>query len=613
MIESKKIVFCIILLLAWKSLAFSDDIRFEATVDSRTVALGESLNLNLSLHGTQDASPPDIGEIDGFQTRYLGPSTRMSIVNGRVSTSITYIYSLTPLKTGSFQIGPFSVSYKGKTYSSEPINIEVVSSSVSQRPESHTKDKEKGMISEEKLKDRIFLTIESGKTDLYVNETVPLSIKLYVNRLAIQDIQYPKFNHEGFSVKEFFEPDQYRQTVGDVSYDVIEFHTDIFPVKPGDLVLGPAQVDCNIVIRKQQTRRRSSFNDDFFKGFFDDDIFDNFFDRYETYPFQVKSPPLSITVHPLPEEGRPDSFKGAIGQFRLEVEAAPKEVIAGDPVTLKMVVGGKGNLDAVVSPVLSSQEGLKVYEPEVRQEGDAKVFEQVLIPMSEKVSEIPEITFSFFDPQRKEYQVLTRGPFPITVEKTQGGELRLLESPQGPARVMKEETLGRDIVYIKESPGKWKRKGKFLFQSAIFWIYNLAVFTAFIVLLTSFRHHKKLRTDLKYARRLHASTKARKGIAEARKLLKQKKSEEFFDMVHKTLHGYLSDKFHLPAGRVSVEVIREILGGKNIEEGILKKMEEFFGACDMARYAPSEFDEQKRETLFNDMCEVIDDLERRKV
>ncbi|MEA3328966.1 MAG: BatD family protein [Candidatus Omnitrophota bacterium] len=606
---ARKTIVLLLLLMASGSYVFASDIQFEITVDRKTVSLGKSLQLNLLFHGTQSVSAPDIGEIEGFQMRYLGPSTRMSIVNGRVSSSITHSYTLIPLKTGKLEIGPLSVVLDGKTFTSQTLTIEAVSGP--SPPAGGAQESAAGQetISEEQLKDRIFLTIEAEKSNLFVNESIPLSIKLYINRLGVRDIQYPKFGHEGFSIKEFGQPERYRRTIGGIVYNVIEFNANMFAVRPGELSLGPARVDCNLVVRKQRRQRRSPFDGDFFGS----DIFNDFFGRYETYPFQVASPALTINVQPLPLKGKPPGFKEAVGDFRFEAEVLPKELKAGDPITVTMTVSGAGNFDTVTNPVLGSKEGFKIYEPQAKQNQSTKVFEQVLIPQSEAITEIPKINFSFFNPQTKEYRSLTQGPFPISVAKPEGGELKIVEIPQAVAKTAKEELLGRDIVYIKESPGKLKRIGRYRYQRVGFWICRLVTLIIFIGLVTFHKHQEKLKTDERYARRLQAPAKARKGISEAQRFLGQEKSGEFFDCVHKTLIGYLADKLHLPAGGITIDAVREILENKKIDGEILDKLTNIFSACDMARYAPLEFGKFKIETVFNDMRKVIDFLERKKV
>ena len=609
----KKSIIALLLLVVLDGAVLASDIQFEATVDRKTVSLGESLQLSLSFHGVQNVSPPDLGEIDGFQVQYLGPSTRMSIVNGKVSTSITHIYTLIPLKTGSFEVGPFSVVLNGKTFTSQALRIQVLSGAAPPKRGTQGPGVSQKAIREEQLKDRIFLRIEPGKLQPYVNESVPLSIKLYINRLAVRDIQYPKFEHEGFSIKEFGQPKQYRQAIGGIVYNVIEFNTSMFAVRPGELTLGPAKIDCNLVVRKKQSRRRTPFDDDFFGNIFGKNVFDDFFGRYKTYPFQATSPALTVHVQSLPDEGKPANFKGAIGDFRLEAKVSPKKVKAGDPITLTMTISGTGNFDTVSSPVLDSKEGFKVYEPEAKQGEASKVFEQAIIPQSEAITEIPKITFSFFNPQTGKYRSLTQGPFPISVAKPGGSELKIVEIPRAVTRTAKKELLGRDIVYIKESPGKLKRTGKYLYQRVGFWLYHLIALIIFITLVTFYKHQEKLKTDERYARRLQAPAKARKGIREAQGFLAKEKSGEFFDCVHKTLIGYMADKLHLPAGGITIEAVKEILGAKNIDGEILDKLTNIFSACDMARYAPLELDRHKRETIFNDMRKVIDFLERKKV
>jgi len=609
---TRNTIVLLLLLIVSGSYVFASNIQFEVTVDRKTVSMGESLQLNLSFHGTQNVPAPNIGKIEGFQVRYRGPSTRVSIVNGQVSSSVTHIYTLIPLKTGKFKIGPFSVVLEGKTFTSQALTVEVVSgpsppAGQIQKPGASQKTNLK-----EQLKDRIFLTIKAEKSRLFVNESVPLSIKLYINHLGVRDIQYPKFAHEGFSIKKFGQPKQYRQTIGGIVYDVIEFTTNIFAVRAGELSLGPAQVDCNLIVRKKQRHRHTPF-DDFSGGFFGDDIFDDFFSRYEAYPFQVTSPPLTVNVQPLPPEGKPSGFKGAIGDFHFQAKVSPKEVKAGDPITLTMTVNGMGNFDTVSSPVLDSKEGFKVYEPQAKQNQASKVFEQVLIPQSETITEIPKITFSFFNPQTGKYRSLTQGPFPISVTKPEGGELKIVEIPQAVTKTAKEYLPGKDVVYIKESPGKLKRTGQYLYQRVGFWFYHLITLIIFVTLVIFCKHQEKLKTDERYARRLQAPAKARKGIKEAQGFLWQEKSSEFFDCVHKTLIGYLADKLHLPAGGVTIDAVKEILDTKNIDGEILDKLTNIFSACDMARYAPLEFDRHKRETIFSDMRKVIDFLERKKV
>ncbi|MFA4993219.1 MAG: BatD family protein, partial [Candidatus Omnitrophota bacterium] len=250
---------------------FAKELNFEATVNSNKVSLGSSLQLALSFSNAQNIPAPELPAIDGFQTRYLGPSTMMSIVNGKVSGSITHNYALLPTKTGTFKLGPFKFEHNGDKYTSNQLSVEVLQGQV-QSPALRSSQPEPGIND---LNERVFITMQAKKDEAYLNETIPLTVKLYVNRLGIRDIQYPEFDHEGFSAGAFDKPNQYQETRNGVNFDVIEFNTSIFGLRPGEFKLGPAHLKCNLIAQKQA---RSGA-----------DIFDDFFGRYETYPLDLKS------------------------------------------------------------------------------------------------------------------------------------------------------------------------------------------------------------------------------------------------------------------------------------------------------------------------------------
>lgn len=612
----RALFFTLFFALFLTSVAHASDIQLEATVDRNKIALGEALQLNLTFQGTQNVSAPSIDKIEGFDVRYLGPFTMVSIVNGVVTSSITHVYTLVPLKTGTFTIGPFSAEVQGKTLTSKPITIEVVSAPSGGQPSRQQTQEEPSTtkISQDELKDRIFLILSAGKRKAYLNEIMPLTIKLYVNRLGVRDIQFPVIETNDFSIEKFGQPKQYREEFGGVLYDVIEFTTDMFAIKPGEFTLGPAKLKCNLVVRRQaQARRRTPFDDDFFNGFFNDDVFNDFFGRYEAYPLELKSTELPITVLPLPQEGKPEGFDGALGNFQLNVTGTPLEVKAGDPITLKMTIKGEGNLDSVKAPKLQSKDGFKVYDAQAKLNENEKIFEQVLIPESEKITHIPQINFSFFNTKTGQYEILTHNPIPITVSKAEETQTKLIELPQAQVKIAQKEELGRDIIYLKSSPGKFRKIGRYLYHSLGFWLFQILSFIIFLSILIFNLRQQRLITDQRYARRLHAPAKAKRGMKEIERLLREGKTQGFFDALFKTAREYLADRFHLPAGGITAITIEELAKEKGIAQEALDKIKRIFADCDMARYAPSQFGKKQLEYLFQALKEIIDYLEKQKV
>ncbi|MBI5056847.1 MAG: protein BatD [Nitrospirae bacterium] len=580
--------------------AFAKDITFEALLDRNAIYMGENVQLNLRFEGTTDIPAPELPNIDGIQSRYAGPSTMMSIVNTRMTSSITHIYVLVPLKTGKFQIPPITVQHKGETYTSAALTLEVSDSASKGGGPATSREQRRPEIN---LQYRVTVKMQAEKTKVYLNEMVPLSIKLYINRVGLRDVQYPELKHEHLSASEFEKPVQYQETRGGVNFDVVEFKTQIFATKAGDFRLGPAKIKANLLSKKNRRAPSSQFD-----NFFDDD----FFGGYEVTPIELKSNELTINVLPFPDRNRPDNFKGAVGDFKFNMEASPSAVKVGDPVTVKMIVSGKGNFNTVTGPVMKQQEGFKTYEPQVKQEGDKKIFEQVLIPITDTVRNLPEASFSFFNPDKGQYQTLAKNAIPLQVIKAERENSTIMEAPQTGGGLVRKEVFGRDIIYIKEAPGELKKKGGYLYKNPFFLLLQIVPLLALVSAWILQKRKAKLSTDIGYARRLSAPKKAKKGIQEAEDFLSRKMPQEFYDSVFRTIREYLGNRFHIPAGGITADVVENALKEKNIDSGLLSKMKNIFASCDMARYAPAELGAMKMDETLKDLREVIDYLERHK-
>lgn len=611
-IKRHSLKFFVLILILWfyilsfTVIGFAKELNFEATVNRNKVPLGSSLQLALAFNGTQDMPALDAPVIDGFTVRYLGPSTMMSIVNGKVSASITHNYMLLPAKAGVFKIGPFKFEHNQDSYVSNQISVEVLKANAQSPAEPDTQLKpEIGDLS-----DRVFVIIQADKSRAYVNEIIPVKLKLYVNRLDIRDIQYPEFNHEGFSVGAFAKPNQYQEARNGLNFDVLEFNISIFGLRPGEFNLSLTQLKCNLIVRKQ-SRNSQAFGAN---SALDADIFDNFFGRSEAYPLNLKSKDIAFTIVPLPEENKPADFSGSLGNFNLEVTAAPLEVKVGDPITLTMMVNGEGNFTTVIAPELKSEEGFKVYAPQVKQEAHQKRFEQIIMPMNAQVKEVPLISLSFFDQLTNQYKTISQGPFPIKIIESAKEESKLVENKQVFITANnKEEKLGRDIIYIKDNPGRLERKEKYLYKNKIFLGFQAVLLLIYSLLAAISAKKQRLKTDLRYARGLWAPKKAQNGIRQAKKYLLKAETKKFYDTLFTTLQEYLGDKFHLSSKGITVSVIDDYLRKSGVEEGILTKLNDIFRECDMVRYASSELTPENMQEALSKLEKVIDYLQRKRI
>ncbi|MCA9401993.1 MAG: BatD family protein, partial [Candidatus Omnitrophica bacterium] len=188
-----------------QSSARAADLSFEATVDKTEVSLGDAVRLTLTINGTQNAAQITLPDMEGFDVRFLGPNRRVSIVNGQYSSSIAYVYSLFPLKVGTYTIPALNLSMEGQTLSSDAIEIQVVDQATnasSQTPSTQ------GSLS---IRDKIFVKLQVPKNEVYLNQKLPVKIFLYVSSLTVRDINYPVFETLGYQVDEFLQPRQFEQ------------------------------------------------------------------------------------------------------------------------------------------------------------------------------------------------------------------------------------------------------------------------------------------------------------------------------------------------------------------------------------------------------------------
>jgi hypothetical protein len=621
----KKTAILLLLLSVFVSYACADDIKFEAGIDKKTVAMGESAQLGLTFYGTQNVPAPDIGNIDGCEVRYLGPSTMMTVINGTVSNSITHMYKVQPLRLGKFQFGPFTFKYEGNTYTSSIAFLTATEEKVRQEPVK--KEGEENIIDSLDIKDRLFLTLKVDKTKAYVNEIVPVTIKIYVNRMNVSDIQLPTLNQEGFSKAQFEDPKQYRERMGGLLYDVLEFRTTIFGTRPGDYKLGPATLKCNLAVKKR-VRNMSALDDDFLndRGV-RDPYFEDFFTRYERYPVELKSDETGLTLLALPQEGRPEDFSGAVGDYQFIYSAGPKKVKVGDPVTLRMEINGTGNFNTVIIPKLENTEGFRVYEPQIKTEAGRKTFRQVLIPESDKVYQTPKAIFTYFDPAKGIYKTITQEAAPLQVEKIPESPAQVIGQQQAPAlpaatplaldrhpEEKREDSQPQgDILYIKESIGGVQAKGSEAYKSIFFLMIFLVPLLVTIAVYIIYAKQDRLRRDTRYAHRTEAFKNMHKDFFELKRLLKSNDSKGFYEMLFKAMQDYLGGRLYMPVAGLTFDTVEPVLRSKGVDAAVLNKIESLFGVCDRAKFALIKADTLLMKDDMKSLEEIIRELERFKI
>jgi len=208
------LVLCAGIFVSVASDGFAQDVSVEAEISSRKVALGSTIQLTITIHGSNDVEPVQLPPIEGFDARYLGPSTRVSIVNGKYSSSKSFMYSLHPKKVGQYAIPKINIVVLGKTYSLQSVPIEVVRFLGPVTPLEPNKPAN--------IEDKLFIALKVPKKEVYLNESLPVKILLFVSQLSARDIQFPELNNIGFTMGEYEKPMQYQQVVNGTRYNIVQ-------------------------------------------------------------------------------------------------------------------------------------------------------------------------------------------------------------------------------------------------------------------------------------------------------------------------------------------------------------------------------------------------------
>ncbi len=306
-----------------------------------------------------------------------------------------------------------------------------------------------GGITEEAIQRKVYVEMKAGKKRAFLNEKVPLTVKLYAaGGYPLKDIQYPQLHHKDFSIEEFEAPVQKNERLNGIEFETLEFRTVLFGKRPGEFRLGPVRLQCTLLVQRNEGTDAVS----------PASKADRYFGAPEAYPLILVSNEMPLGILPLPERGKPRGFDGAVGNFRISVEVYPKEVKIGEPITLKVTVEGEGNLNTIGPPEIEPKPGFKIYEPQAEQKESIKIYEQVLVPQSETSREIPEVRFSFFDPGKGSYQTIRKGPIAIKVRKNEGEEESTTGKKLGPGTPSGGKAgLERDLVPVKKAHGRLKK------------------------------------------------------------------------------------------------------------------------------------------------------------
>jgi BatD DUF11 like domain len=449
----RKIIFCFLLLTGFFAEA---QVKFTASISPGEIGKDEYAQLRLMVENAKEVQSIIPPKLNNFIV-VSGPNQEsgMSMVNGNVTKYIALSFVIKPKRTGSFSISPAMAKADGVAYRSNAVTLKVSQSGsgnasgspfsspfgsidpFADLPEESTyRDYilKKGEDPADKIKKNMLVKLEVDKTSCYVGEPVIATYKLYTRLRSVSNMtKNPSFN--GFSVIDLQQANNMyskKEKLGGREYNVYNIRqVQLYPLLAGNLDLGVAEIENDVqFIKAEYADQQGNLLGQMFRDFSNAAIPPS---GMESRKVILQNSPVSILVKPLPEAGKPASFKGAVGNFRIKAAIERDNFTTDDAGKLGIVINGEGNLQMVTPPEINWPEGIEGYEPKTIDDlykNVTPVSGRKMIEFSFTVAkpgkyEIPALEFSFFDTKEGKYKTVSTQPFAFTVTKGSGKPARI--------------------------------------------------------------------------------------------------------------------------------------------------------------------------------------------
>ncbi len=552
---------------------------------------------------------------------FTSTSSSFQMVNGSMSHSVkcTYTFALQAYQEGTFHVGSATLNVKGKKVSSEPFDIKVIPDDGSHAAPSGGGDAAGQGRSQQNTNDPqvsgkdLFLNVIPSKKSVYVGDQVVLTYKIYT-KVPVSSLSVERMpSYAGFWTKDISDNSnslrQNSEYINGIEYTTAEVQkTVIVPQRAGKLTIDPMIIECVAQVRTESNRQRSL---DPFEAFFNDPFFNR---NIVNVKKELTSQTLTLEVKSLPENGKPASFAGAVGNYNFKSEIDKTELSTNEAFTLTLTVSGTGNVELLQMPTPVFPPDFEVYDPKVTSSvnptsnglSGTKKAEFLVIPRRAGSFTIPAVEFSYFNPANETYQTLQSESYEIKVEKGAGSDDGggIFASNQEDIKY-----LGSDVRHIMTGDPHLKPTSTVFFGSSAYYVALLALLVLFIVLLFVLKKREQLTKDTAANRNRKADKVARGRLKNAYQYLKAKDQEKFYIEMSQALWGYIADKTGIERSKLSMDTVSETMKAKNVPDELTQQFVDTLNNCEFARFAPGNA-EEKMDDLYQRGIDVISKAEK---
>ncbi len=558
--------FVYISFLFFLNFSFSQ-VKFETEVSKTKLGVNENLRVDFKMNKDGDNfSPPSF---NGFRV-VGGPnqSVSNSWINGVRTFSKTYSYFLTPEKKGNYTIGQASIEIDGDIYKTLPVEVQVteaVESSLSPGSPSSVVD------------DEIELSIEVSKSNPYLNEPISVEFKLLfnpkINVTNLGEIDNPEFKNFWSQNIKIPRLEIKSTSFKGQRYNYVTWKKALlFPQKAGDLELLPLTLDVTIDV---PTNRRDFFGNTI----------------YTQTSKKVASSKRIIKVKNFPENGKPKSFNGAVGNFDISLNSSKSQLKATESFQLEFKVNGNGNLKLFSLPEIIVPSSLEKYAPEFKEKINTSLSGMngeisnvyTIVPQYQGKYPIPPVEFSFFNPQTEQYVTLFSNESIVDVLD---GPVRLSESnAQASNPVSNSITSSDQFNFIKLNSDFFQIDRKNIIDSKriLFVLFLIPIIILVLAVIYFNLRRKKVSENIIKSR--DADLLARQYLNNAKIDINNKDS--FYASLENALFNFIKSKYLIEREDFSKDRLKGILEKDKISESIIEDFIDIINNCELARYTPT--------------------------
>ena len=527
---------------------------------------------------------------------YVSSQSSFQIINGHTTSSsrTTVQYRLVATRPGSFSFTPFRAVVGHRTVSTSGFHITATGSgqqSGSSQSGGQNIDKQQKRGDGKISSDDLFIKVIPSKNNVKEQEPVLLTYKVYArNGVNLTSLQENLPDLKGFLTLKIPQPDQREGHIENKNGKAYKVYTwseyVMYPLMTGELEIPEISFN-GIVLEKSQSQ----------------DPYDVFFNGGTgtvEVKVSIKAPKAVIKVSPL--DDKPAGFSGGVGKFNISSQIDAKEVKAGTPINLRVIIGGSGNLKLLKQPQVKMGEDFDVYDAKVTDKtrltrsglDGNMIFDITIVPKKEGKYTIPAVKFKYYDPSAGTYKTLTGTDYPITV--TPGDGVTVNDDNQTSA--------DKDISPIKKGKANRCNKEDFFFNTFTYWAVIVLIFLVFAMLIYMFRRRAMMRVNEGWVQGKNAEKQARKRLVAAESLMTAATADQFYDEVSKTLWEYISLKLNIPTSELSVDNVTEKLAKRNMSTETITNYVDAIQDCDFERYSPGDKTGNMKKTLDNSLSAI---------